>query len=738
MNHTLQTDQVLRSNETLVAPDGSCYLIMQRDGNLCMYSGRPGQRGGCFWAALPASLPNNDYYAIMQGDGNLCVYQGKDREHRGAYVWGTGDHPQTGSRQFIAEINANNLTVSTNQQGSEHKLLWAARSLRVLTYNTHLMEGSNVAAGAWFAYKQPVIFHDGLRHQYIVSRILNSGADIVALQEVWSENRMHQICAELKHKYPYSALGNTGNDSLIADLYNYLDHDIPDRAAGSGVVLLSRYPLSDVEFHVFDRPTDKEELAASKGVLSAVATIDGKRVQINMTHAWTDAGGPSCSNIEDLVAHRDRNLPALFLGDFNIHRVRDTAQVNRMNIILKEAGAEDAWTLVHGNQHVETSYTDDTRSNNLGQFFSPDRNTEAGDCIDYVYVKNMKDTPTAAALRPFSATVLRDWKVNLDDKSRPDWYWVHEGDTKNMPSAATFGNKIIVAVRQHDDRLQLALFDRDAKTWVHSMVKDGGQELRIDGAPGIVLFNNCLHLFFQKNKQVYKMESTDGITWSAKDSQGKDFTSSGGVCPVVYQNTLFVFCRDPNGNQICYHKWSNRWSERKWTHIDTRHDISAAVLDNQLCIVSIDAGAKSPQGLMRALTRDGERWESAQMGDGITTSGPPGICVKNGRFHVFYREPNGGGIFHRSSADGIHWSAPDFDSGQATMDEVCPLADGDKITLFFSFVVKNATSLIDRVASYPDGALLYKPRALAHMSYPPGVVLDASDHYPYQVDIAWP
>src|SRR5215218_3774388 len=73
----LLTDQYLRTNEYLVAANGTCFAIMQTDGNFCLYEGSgPAARGKFIWGSLSQSRPTADYYAVMQGDGNFCVYQG--------------------------------------------------------------------------------------------------------------------------------------------------------------------------------------------------------------------------------------------------------------------------------------------------------------------------------------------------------------------------------------------------------------------------------------------------------------------------------------------------------------------------------------------------------------------------------------------------------------------------------------------------------------------------------------
>jgi len=402
------------------------------------------------------------------------------------------------------------------------------------------------------------------------------------------------------------------------------------------------------------------------------------------------------------------------MGDFNIKRIGDPEKYQRMNEHMNSVGAKDSWVQIHGSKDPEASTTDDQVNNILDQFFSPDRDTSNSECLDYIYLRN----GTSSAFRPIDAKVIRDWKVPLDLDQDPNWYWVHQGTSENMPTAAAFGDKLCVVTRSSANTLQVSLTDQASRKWRHYTIPG----INTSSAPGLVWFADCLHLFFEQNGQVFKMESKDGITWSPKDSQGESFRTSGGVCPVVHDGALYVFCRDPSGSQVCFHKWTNRWESRVFIHIDTRHDISAASLNGKLCVVTVDNGSGTG-GVMRALLDQNGKWHSGQIAKGVVTAGSPGIVGHRGKFELFYCVRKEGDITHRSSNDGENWS--DMDTLHArTMNAVCPAVWDDKILLFFPHVRGEAQ--------------FYSKNALAHMHYPPVVDLDLSDHYPYMVDVVWP
>jgi endonuclease/exonuclease/phosphatase family metal-dependent hydrolase len=706
MSYALTTGQFLRAGDYLTAINSSCFAIMQRDGNFCIYAGAdPEHNRGSIWASLSRSERDGDYFAIMQRNGNFAVYEGTP-EHPGNCIWATDTSAEGG--EFVAALEPRgNFTISTGSAAKPGRLLWAARHrLRVMTFNTHLMEGSNIVVGAFLTRQLPVTFRDEERHDFIVKKILDCGADIVALQEVWSGARMDRIERQLKPRYPYSIRGTSG------EFYE----------AGSGILLASKYPFGENwGFMRFKNPSGDDRFAA-KGVLWAPVELeDGVTLLVGMTHACVDAGGDECTNIKDLI---DKTLNqagcmGVLMGDFNIHRRGAREKFDILTNLMAGVGATDSWSAVHGPDAGDASATDDQIHNNLTQFFSPNRNTPEPDCIDYVYLRNT----LSHILRPIGAEVVRTWQCPLGETGRA-WYWVHEGTVGGLPSGAVFRDKMCVAVRRQDGKLSVAVIDQVDERWRHATIRD----VTTEGSPGVVWFADRLCLFFRRGKQVYKMESEDGLAWSGMDPQGVDFQSSGGVCPVVFRDSLYVFVKDPEGLPICYHVWRNgAWSGRQVVGIDTRWDIAAAVLDDKLCIVSVENGAVGSTARLVGAILDGSgKWSLIHPAE-TKASGSPGITVHDGQFHVFYRDSGGTGILTRSSRDGKVWSSEPSYTHHDTENEVCPIVWKGRLMLFYSFLGKRIE--FDR--------LMYSNQALTHGYYPAGVDLDASDHYPYQVEFVW-
>lgn len=605
--------------------------------------------------------------------------------------------------------------------------------IRVLTYNTHLMADSNLVVGAWFKNEKPVVFQDDARHAAIVARIRESRADIVALQEVWAKGRMRRICEDLRGIYPHCEFGADG-DYIFDYLPKLLIDGIPDRAAGSGLVLLSKFPLIEARFDLYQRPYEETERAASKGVLTATVRTPGLELRIGMTHMWTDAGH-DCSNVKDLVSLTapQRYPAALMLGDFNIHRIGDRAKYATLKRMMGDVGAQDTWTLKHGDGNPEASATDDQAHNRLAQYFSPMRNTDPADCIDYAFLSTQENR-----VKVVEATVPRDFKMSTVDKT-PKWHWIHEGNVSGNPTAAVFGpkqDKLCVVSRETDGRMRASVFDRATKKWTSTFIKIGGGEYRASGAPGMAWFGNTLHVFYRNansGNTVHKIESTDGVNWIACGDQGGKIQTSGGCCAIVFLDELYVFVRDPGGNQIRYHKWKpTGWTDHVWIGLETDQNISAAAIGDRMCVVARDPG-DPPSGIIHVyIGRDGKADGRRQLCPGASSSGSPCVVAHRGNFEVFYREPDGGGLHNRSSGNGYGVVRT---THQATNDEACAVSWGEKALIFFSQPVWNTRKVFPGKISYPDDAVRYPERAFAHSEWDPDVDLDLSDHYPYVIEL---
>jgi len=101
-----------------------------------------------------------------------------------------------------------------------------------------------------------------------------SDVDIVALQEVWHPPFQQWFIDELKAIYPHSAAG--ASPACFLKL-------------GSGLVVLSKWPLMDVGFNTFPVFDDDlgSDYSAAKGVLTATIQAGDKQIRLGVSHALT-------------------------------------------------------------------------------------------------------------------------------------------------------------------------------------------------------------------------------------------------------------------------------------------------------------------------------------------------------------------------------------------------------------------------------------------------------------------
>jgi len=305
-----------------------------------------------------------------------------------------------------------------------------ANGITVLAYNTHLFKGSSAQVGVVFKNvwgdiarlfssregllglltgeyydkrNAPLVFNDDARADLIVARVTASGADIVGLQEVWSYRRQQWFAREFAPAYPYCY---------------YPPHPRLDPRTTSGLLLLSKYRLTDVGFTAFPRRTNiaDEEFWARKGVITATVEpwAGGPTFRVGITHACTDVGGEEQPNIHQLVSGTiaGHGGPAIMMGDLNVPHPSRQGEIeySTMRGIFAKAGAIDAYLKVHGAVD-ESAFTVNKEQNLLWQLFTPDRRVKGTNtCLDYVFVK---ESGAGLTLRTEKAEVIRDWTYQL-------------------------------------------------------------------------------------------------------------------------------------------------------------------------------------------------------------------------------------------------------------------------------------------------------------------------------------
>ena len=197
-------------------------------------------------------------------------------------------------------------------------------NLNILVYNTHLFGKDLISTISQFV-GSVIYYQDELRNHIITQTIKDSDADIVGLVEVWNDGFASTMIDEVKDSYPYHYRGPHGNS------YEVIGH---------GLLLLSKYPLSEKKFYEY-KDLDGFDKFSRKGFLTAKAEIPNPkadknpiRVRFFLTHTQAASSDKSYekkrqANIAQLTKtieeyqtgkadNSDTDIPVFAFGDFNV------------------------------------------------------------------------------------------------------------------------------------------------------------------------------------------------------------------------------------------------------------------------------------------------------------------------------------------------------------------------------------------------------------------------------------
>jgi hypothetical protein len=143
----LKTKEFLAVGDYLVSNSGYFNLIMQSDGNLCVYRGTdPSNNKGAVWCCANKSKSDGPFFATMQDDGNFCVYKGTDPSNNKGGVWCCANKSRSDGPFFAVMQDDGNFCVYKGTDPSNNKgVVWSttktdpvvkADDLRDFNYNT--------------------------------------------------------------------------------------------------------------------------------------------------------------------------------------------------------------------------------------------------------------------------------------------------------------------------------------------------------------------------------------------------------------------------------------------------------------------------------------------------------------------------------------------------------------------------------------------------------------------------
>lgn len=148
----------------------------------------------------------------------------------------------------------------------------------------------------------PFSVHKKRRLNRLTEIITKEQLDIVCLQEIWINRDDAFLRGNLSSYHFFSSLDIGYNPS--------------------GLVVVSRFPLSNTLYVPYDNTLFHKEFPSKKGVLRADVAIGGKAIELLNTHLYYSRSAKQQKNqqrqldalIEILGTH-----PTILLGDFNVH-----------------------------------------------------------------------------------------------------------------------------------------------------------------------------------------------------------------------------------------------------------------------------------------------------------------------------------------------------------------------------------------------------------------------------------
>jgi len=181
--------------------------------------------------------------------------------------------------------------------------------LKILTYNVGLLRVKFFG----LTLVEPAPYVDE-RYACLAPALLASGADIIALQEIYDRDQQARLIRELAAVYPYCEFSPTR----------------PFRPLGAALMLFSKFPLMDVEYILFKNIPLDERIFVDKGMI--VATVNaGAFGPLRITNTHCTSGGALHHPEGSFTSHarnrqyrqifdtldRDRGVMRLAVGDFN-------------------------------------------------------------------------------------------------------------------------------------------------------------------------------------------------------------------------------------------------------------------------------------------------------------------------------------------------------------------------------------------------------------------------------------
>ncbi|MFL5785606.1 MAG: sphingomyelin phosphodiesterase [Bacteriovoracaceae bacterium] len=166
---------------------------------------------------------------------------------------------------------------------------------------------------SWNVYMLPPPIKDSLqfsRIKAIPAALKNTSHDLIFMQEAFMSMLRSKVKSALKVTHPYT--------------YYLKNPSFPFPVEGSGLFIVSRWPLKLLDHVYFNTCTDADCLASKGSALIEITLPAGQKIQVANTHlqAVRTAGQIRMNQLGQihrmLLKHFKKDIPQFLIGDLNI------------------------------------------------------------------------------------------------------------------------------------------------------------------------------------------------------------------------------------------------------------------------------------------------------------------------------------------------------------------------------------------------------------------------------------
>jgi endonuclease/exonuclease/phosphatase family metal-dependent hydrolase len=213
--------------------------------------------------------------------------------------------------------------------------------LILLTFFLQSAHGYDFRVLSWNVYMLPTPIKDSLqftRSRAIPAALKNTGHDLIFMQEAFMATLRRKLKSALKVTHPHT--------------YYLKNPSFPFPVEGSGLFIISRWPMKLLDHVYFHSCTDADCLASKGSALFEITLPGGQKIQVANTHlqAVRSAGQIRMNQLGQihrmLLKHYKKEVPQFLIGDLNIdyHEPEFMMGLNLMGMDFAQITGPILWT----------------------------------------------------------------------------------------------------------------------------------------------------------------------------------------------------------------------------------------------------------------------------------------------------------------------------------------------------------------------------------------------------------